>query len=80
MSEWYQCPDCGAELRQQLYLVVSASVRQRSFDKAAIRKRGIQILGKSIREPLGRPYCSQCGWYKPQNSEQESEQPDAQGQ
>ena len=60
----YQCPECDAELRQQLYLIVDAPFRQRSFTKTEMRKRDIQIFGKSQRQLPSSVYCNKCGWHR----------------
>lgn len=64
MTDLYQCPQCGAELRKQIYLIVSAPLRQRSFTKTEIRKKEIQVLGKSQRQLGSFAYCGECGYHR----------------
>ena len=65
MSEQYQCPSCGMELRQQRYLIISAPVGQRSFAKKDIRKKGIRVLGVSAMDTR-LVYCenSDCDYWQ----------------
>lgn len=58
-----RCPTCLApEMRMLISITADCPGGQKSLDKAAIRKKEVQII--AVDWPSARYYCSECHYHE----------------
>lgn len=55
-----RCPICGSLLYKKIYIQVDCPIGQRALDKAAIRKRNVQI--EAVLWDYATIYCPNCSY------------------